>query len=59
MRPKKLRITERDYLLANRRAARQEDIDDHGRPTAFRRALHKSMKAYDRNALKRKPLDND
>ena len=25
--PKKLRITEKDFLLANRRAAREEDID--------------------------------
>lgn len=57
MKPKKLRITERDFLLANRRAARQEDIDAHGRPTAFRRALHKSRKAYDRKAVKREPID--
>ena len=25
--PKKLRITEKDFLLANRRAAREEDIN--------------------------------
>lgn len=56
---KKYKITQKDFLLANRRAARQEDIDEHGHPTAFRRALHKSMKAYDRNALKRKPIDDE
>lgn len=46
MRPKKkqkkLRITEKDFMLANRRAARLEDIALHGKPTAFRAARHAS-----------------
>ncbi len=50
---KKLRITEADFMLANRRAARLEDIALHGRPTALRPALHKSRKIYDRKRLKR------
>ena len=29
---KKLRITEADFMLANRRAARMEEISEHGRP---------------------------
>ena len=29
---KKLRITEADYMLAQRRAARMEEIAEHGRP---------------------------
>ena len=29
---KKLRITEADFMLANRRAARLEEIAEHGRP---------------------------
>ncbi len=50
---KKLRITEKDFLLANRRAARIEEIEAHGHPVSFRRAIHKSKKVYDRKKLKR------
>ena len=53
---KKLRITEKDFLLANRRAAREEDIALHGRPTSFRKALHKSKKIYDRKKFKKQTL---
>ena len=40
-------------MLANRRAARLEEIAEHGRPVSFRKAVHKSKKVYDRNRLKR------
>ena len=50
---KKLRITEADFLLANRRAARMEDIELHGRPTSFRKVLHQSKKVYNRKRLKK------
>jgi hypothetical protein len=51
---KKLRITEADFMLANRRAARAEDMAEHGgRPVSFRTVLHKSKKVYDRKRLKR------
>ena len=50
---KKLRITQADFMLANRRAARLEEIAEHGRPVSFRKALHKSKKVYDRKRLKR------
>ncbi len=53
MKQKKLRITEADYLLANRRASRAEEIQAHGRLIQGRRAVHKSKKVYDRNAIKR------
>ncbi len=56
---KKLRITEKDFLLANRRAARREEIEAHGRPVSFRKAIHKSKKAYDRKALKRQASGDD
>ena len=49
---KKLRITEADFMLANRRAARLEEIAEHGRPVSFRKAVHKSKKVYDRKRLK-------
>ena len=51
--PKKLRITEADFMLANRRAARLEEIAEHGRPVTFRKAVFKSKKAYDRKRLKK------
>ena len=51
---KKLRITVADFMLANRRAARAEDLAEHGgRPVSFKTALHKSKKVYDRKRLKR------
>ena len=57
MRPKKkqkkLHITEKDFMLANRRAARMEDIAMHGRPTALRSLRHASKKAYNRKWLKK------
>ncbi len=49
---KTLRITEAVFMLANRRAARLEEIAEHGRPVTFRKALHKSKKVYDRKRLK-------
>ena len=51
---KKLHITEADFMLANRRAARLEEIAEHGRPVSFRRSIHKSKKLYDRKRLKAK-----
>ena len=57
---KKLRITEADFMLANRRAARAEDLVEHGgRPVSFRTALHKSKKVYDRKRLKRTGIHLD
>ena len=55
-RQKKLRITEADFMLANRRAARLEEIAEHGKPVSFRRAIHKSKKVYDRKRLKKMAL---
>ena len=56
---KKLRITEADFMLANRRAARMEEISEHGRPVSMRSALHKSKKVYDRKRLKRAGINSD
>lgn len=52
-RMKKLRITEADYMLAQRRAARLEEIAAHGKPVSMRSAIHKSKKLYDRKRLKK------
>ena len=50
---KKLRITEHDYLLANRKASREEEIAAHGKPVSFRSHLHRSRKDYNRNTMKK------
>ena len=57
--PKKLRITQADYRLAQRRAARMEEIAEHGKPVSLRSAVHRSKKVYDRKRLKKAGLDLD
>ena len=57
--PKKLRITQSDYMLAQRRAARMEEIAEHGKPVSLRSAVHRSKKVYDRKRLKKAGLDLD
>ena len=52
MKPKNYRITEKDFIIANRRAARMEEIEAYGHPVSYRRVF-KSKKVYDRNAMKR------
>ena len=59
MRRKKLRITEADYLKANRKASRQEEIESHGHPVHGRAMIHKSKKVYDRNRIKRAAIKSD
>ena len=59
MKHKKLRITEKDFLLANRRAARDEEIRAFGKQILFRTATHKSKKVYDRNSQKRADIKSD
>ena len=53
MKRKTLGITQADYLKANRRASRQEEIEFHGHPVQGRATIHKSKKVCDRNRLKR------
>ncbi len=43
-------------MLAQRRAARMEEISEHGRPVSYT-ALHKSKKVYDRKRLKRAGIE--
>lgn len=56
---KKLRITEADYLLAQRKAARLEEIAAHGKPVSMRSTIHKSKKIYDRKRLKKTGITTD
>lgn len=50
-------ITEKDYMKAQRKASREEEIALHGKPVSFRRATHKSLKAYNRSREKKAGLD--
>ena len=59
MKQKKLKITLEDFIRANRKAARQEEIERHGRQVQSRRMVHKSKKTYDRNRLKRAVITSD
>ena len=43
----KKKITERDYIKANRKASREAEIKYHTRPVRLER-VHKSKKVYDR-----------
>lgn len=55
MKKKKVRsmkITQDDYIIAQRRASRMEEIEAHGKQISGRRMLHKSRKVYDRKRLK-------
>lgn len=53
---KKLRITEKDYIKAVRRADRESEIERHDRPPA-RVQIHRSKRAYDRKKLKVTPIE--
>lgn len=59
MKTKRLTITEKDFLLANRRASRQEELDAHGRQVIFRTHIQKSGKMYDRKKNRRVAIDDD
>lgn len=56
---KRLRITEADFMLANRRASRLLEIQEHGKPVPLRSVAHKSKKVYDRKRLKRTGINED
>ncbi|MEG0519259.1 MAG: hypothetical protein RR555_10410 [Bacteroidales bacterium] len=48
---KKMKITQRDYIKANRKASREAEIENHTHPIHFKR-VHKSKKVYDRKRSK-------
>ena len=50
-----MRITEQDYILAQRKARREEEILAHGKQINGRRMLHKSKKVYSRK--NNKPIE--
>ena len=58
MAKKRFRITESDFLLANRKASREEEIARFGKQIIFRTSTQKSKKVYDRKRLKRTDIKN-
>ena len=50
---RKYRITVEDFLLANRKASREEEIAAHGKQVTFRKLIQKSKKAYDRKQFRK------
>lgn len=50
---RKCRITVEDFLLANRKASREEEIAAHGKQVTFRKLIQKSKKAYDRKKFRK------
>lgn len=56
MKPK-TRITEKDYIIAVKKANREIEIAMFGKQVSMRGSIkHKSKKAYDRNRMKREPI---
>jgi hypothetical protein len=45
---KKYKITKDDYIKANRKASREEEIALYGKPIYNRHMIHKSKKQYNR-----------
>lgn len=48
---KQMKITQQDYIKANRKASRDEEIAQHSWPSRWH-AIHKSKKIYDRKRMK-------
>ena len=59
MAKKRFRITEKDLLLANRKASREEEIAKYGKQIMFRTTTQKSKKVYDRKRLKKAGINSD
>ena len=45
-----------DYIKANRKASREEEIQAHGKPVSSRPVVFKSKKVYDRKKIKREEV---
>ena len=52
---KKVQFDREDYLKANRKLSREEEIKTHGRPVRIG-GVHKSKKVYDRKRSKAEPF---
>lgn len=50
------KITEQDYIKANRKASREIEIDAYGKQISNRVVIHKSKKQYNRQRDRKIPL---
>lgn len=48
-----------DYVKANRKASRDEEIQAHGKQVSMRPAVFKSKKAYDRKRHEKAGINSD
>ena len=48
---KKMKITQSDYIKANRKSSRESEIENHTHPISFKR-VHNSKKIYNRKKVK-------
>ena len=53
---KNLQITQADYIKANRKASREEEIRLYGKQIYNRHIIHKSKKKYNRKRDRKIPL---
>lgn len=51
----KTKITEQDYIKANRKASREEEITTYGKQISHRKQVHKSKKQYHRQRDRKIP----
>jgi hypothetical protein len=47
-----------DYIKANRKASREEEIAAHGKLISMRTTVHKSKKVYDRHKQKKAGIND-
>lgn len=59
MKNRKLRITEKDFMLANRRASRMEELEKFGKQISMRTFRFNSKKTYNRKRLKKAGINTD
>lgn len=50
-----MKITTQDYIKANRKASREEEIKTYGKPITNRPTVHKSKKQYNRRRDRKVP----
>jgi hypothetical protein len=51
----KTKITEQDYIKANRKASREEELKLYGKQISNRKTVHKSKKMYNRKRDRKIP----
>lgn len=54
-----MKITEKDFMLANRKAAREEEIEAYGKQVIFRRLIQTPKTVYNRKKFKKHKIEDD